>query len=113
MDGWKNSDYSVIVTVNNEPCVMIGLAIHDILSGSGIPWLLGTESSLKYKRHFIKQVPAVIDEMLTVCPNLFNYVHAKNKISIKWLKKIGFIFDEPLAQGFDNELFYKFHLQRI
>lgn len=109
---WKTSEYAVIVTVNNEPCVMIGLVIRDILSGIGVPWLLGTENALKYKRHFITQVPAVINEMLGVCPNLYNYVHVKNKISIGWLKRIGFTIDEPSPYGCDNELFHKFHLER-
>lgn len=113
MKSWKISDRSVIVTVNDEPCVMIGLVIHDILSGTGSPWLLGTETALKYKRHFLTQVPDAIDEMLTICPKLFNYVHAENKVSIKWLKWIGFTLDEPLPYGCDNALFHKFTLERV
>ena len=113
MKSWKVSDRSVIVTVNDEPCVMIGLVIHDILSGTGSPWLLGTENALKYKRHFLTQVPAIIDEMLTICPNLFNYVHVENKVSVKWLKRIGFTFDEPSSYGCDGALFHKFYLERV
>ena len=101
--GWNKSYRSVIVTVNDEPCVMLGLVIHDILTGTGVPWLLGTNNALKYKRHFITQVPDVIDEMLDICPILFNYVHVDNKISIRWLKHIGFIFDEPVPYGCDDE----------
>ena len=112
LSGWELSEKSVIVTVNDEPCVMIGLVIRDILSGAGVPWLLGTENALKYKRYFLTQVPDVINEMLTICPILFNYVHSKNKISIKWLDRIGFIIDEPMPYGVDNELFHKFHLER-
>lgn len=112
MNGWKVSDHSVIVTVNDTPCVMIGLVIRDILTGTGVPWLLGTDNALKYKRHFITQVPAIIDEMLTICPILFNYVHVKNKVSISWLKRIGFSFDEPVQYGYEKELFHKFHLER-
>ena len=112
MHAWETSESAVIVTVNNEPCVMIGLAIRDILSGIGVPWLLGTENALKYKRHFLIQVPAIINEMLGICPNLYNYVHIKNKISIGWLKRIGFTIDEPIPYGYDNELFHRFHLER-
>jgi len=112
LKGWMLSERSVVVTVNDEPCVMIGLVIRDILSGSGVPWLLGTENALKYKRHFIKQVPAVINEMLNISPKLFNYVHVENKISINWLKRIGFTFDEPAPYGYENEMFYRFHLER-
>lgn len=113
MDGWKLSNFSVVVMVNDEPCVMLGLVIRDILTGTGVPWLLGTESALKYKRQFFTQVPVVIDEMLNICPKLFNYVYIKNKISIKWLRHIGFTLDEPLPYGRDGELFHKFHLERV
>lgn len=113
MIGWEMSDLSVVVTVNDEPCVMLGLVVRDILSGAGIPWLLGTEGALKYKRQFLTQVPPIIDEMLNVCPMLYNYVHVENKVSIKWLKRIGFAIDEPLQYGCENELFHKFHLERM
>ena len=112
MKGWKSSHSSVVVTVNNEPCVMLGLVIRDILSGSGVPWLLGTEGALKYKRHFLTQVPAVIDEMLTICQRLCNYVLIENKISIIWLKHIGFTVDNPSSYGVAGELFHRFHLER-
>ena len=111
--GWNISDYSAIAMVDDEPCVMLGLVIRDILSGTGAPWLLGTENALKHRRHFITQVPAVIDEMLNICPVLFNYVHVKNRISIRWLKRIGFVIDEPLSYGVGSELFHKFHLERV
>lgn len=113
MEGWDNSHSSVIVTVNDEPCVMLGLVIHDILTGSGIPWLLGTNNALNYKRNFFTQVPDVIDEMLNTCPKLFNYVHVDNKVSISWLKRIGFTFDDPIPYGCNKELFHKFYLERL
>jgi hypothetical protein len=112
INGLKVSDRSVVVIVDDEPCAMIGLVIRDILSGVGVPWLLSTDGALKNKRNFLIQVPSVIDEMLTVCPKLFNYVHIKNKISINWLRRIGFTIDKPLPYGVDNELFHKFHLER-
>lgn len=113
MEGWKLSQYSVVVMVNSEPCVIMGLVNWDLLSGSGVPWLLGTERALKYSREFFRLSPPVIDEMLTVCPRLFNYVHAENKISIKWLKWIGFTIDEPMPHGINGELFHRFHLERL
>lgn len=111
--GWNMSHVSTVVTVDDEPCVMMGLVIRDILSGSGVPWLLGTGAALKHKREFIKQVPAVISRMLDICPYLFNYVHVDNKVSVKWLKRIGFILDDPLPYGRNNELFHKFHFERV
>ncbi len=113
MSSWDLSHSAVVVTVNDEPCVMMGLVIRDILAGSGVPWMLGTEGALKYKRNFLTQVPAVIDEMLSVCPRLFNYVHVENKTSVKWLKRIGFTLDDSKPYGVARESFHKFHLQRV
>lgn len=113
MDGWRVSDRSVVVTVGDEPCVMMGLVIRDILTGTGVPWLLGTEGAIKHKRHFIDLVPPVIDEMLSICPRLFNYVHADNKVSIRWLKHIGFTIEDAAEHGHAGEMFHKFHLERV
>lgn len=113
MQGWKISDRVTIVTVNNEPCVMFGLVICDILTGTGNLWMLGTNNSLNYKRQFLIRTPMVIDEMLKICPKLFNYVHVENKISIRWLKWLGFNLDEPIVYGVEKELFHKFHIERV
>ncbi len=112
MAGWKLSQYSVVVMVNDEPCVIMGLVSRDLLSGIGTPWLLGTEKALNHAREFFRLSPPVINDMLKVCPRLFNYVHADNKVSIKWLKWIGFIIDEPIPHGINGELFHRFHLER-
>lgn len=113
MDSWKLSDYSVIIVINNEPCVMIGLVVRDVLSGHGIPWMLGTDAALKYKKRFFTEVPAVIKDMLTVCTRLHNYVHCKNTASVAWLKRLGFTLCEPEPFGREQELFHKFYLERV
>lgn len=112
MGGWEVSQYSVVIMVNNTPCVIMGLVNRDILTGTGVPWLLGTENALKYSREYFKLSPPVIKEMLDICPRLFNYVHAENKMSIKWLRWLGFNIDEPKPHGVKGELFHRFHLER-
>lgn len=110
---WDMSDYSVVISIDNEPCVMIGLVIRDMLSGNGIPWMLGTDAALKHKKRFFTEVPNVIKEMLFLCSKLHNYVHCKNVESIKWLKWIGFKFCDPEPYGCEQELFHKFYLERV
>ncbi len=112
MLGWKRSTSSVVVCVDGKPCVMLGLVIHDILTGTGIPWLLGTETALKHKREFFKLSPPVVDEMLETCPRLFNYVHDQNKVSIKWLQWVGFTIDDPEPIGVAGEMFHRFHMEK-
>lgn len=110
--GLKRTGFTTIVTVNDEPCVMFGLVRLDLLSCEGTPWLLGTENALKYRREFLIQTPKVIAEMLTICPKLVNYVHSKNTVSIRWLRKLGFILEEPVPYGVAGELFHRFHLEK-
>lgn len=112
MAGWKQSDYSVIITINDEPCVMIGLVSRGLLSDKGIPWMLGTEGALKYKKKFFTLVPPIIKDMLILCKYLYNYVHTENKVSIKWLKWIGFTLCDPEPYGREKALFHKFYLER-
>ena len=112
MIGWKSSDISVIIKCNGEPMVMIGLVKQNMLTGNGIPWMLGTNASMKYKREFFNQTGPIIEEMLNVCPRLSNYVHGKNKASILWLKWLGFTIEEPIEHGPDSEIFHRFYLNR-
>lgn len=107
----KKSIRSVIVYADDVPLTALGVAPKGILSDVGIPWLLSAEQSLKHKREFLKLSPPVIDEMLDIYPKLINYVHNKNKLSIRWLKWLGFTIEnpEPIRTG---ELFHRFHIER-
>ena len=111
-EGWWLSDFSTVVMCDNEPLVMIGLVKRDMLTGSGVVWMLGANRALKYKKQFFTQTKPVIDEMLTICPRLCNMVHSKNTVSIKWLEWLGFTIDEPTPYGPEGELFHRFHLER-
>lgn len=112
MKGWGVSDLVTVAVHNGEPLVMIGLVKRDLLTGSGVVWMLGANRALKHKKEFFKQTKPIIDEMLTVCPRLCNMVHSKNTSSIMWLKWLGFTIDEPTPHGPDGELFHRFHLER-
>lgn len=112
MIGWGLSDFSTVaINDNGEPLVMIGLVKRDILSGSGVVWMLGVNRAMNHKKEFFRQTKPVIDEMLTICPRLCNMVHGKNKSSVQWLKWLGFTIDEPIPHGPDGELFHRFYLE--
>lgn len=112
MRGWGVSDLATVAVYEGEPLVMIGLVKRDVLTGSGVVWMLGANRALKHKKEFFKQTKPIIDEMLTVCPRLCNMVHNKNTSSIMWLKWLGFTIEEPIPHGPDGELFHRFHLER-
>lgn len=111
MKGWEASDFSTVAMCDGEPLVMIGLVRRDVLSGSGVVWMLGANRAMKYKKEFFRQTKPVIDEMLTICPRLCNMVHGKNTSSVQWLKWLGFTIDDPIPYGPDGELFHRFYLE--
>lgn len=105
----NNSDYTCVGSYGDDICGIFGVKVHDILTGRGSPWLLGTDNIVKHRREFIPWSRKVVDQMLQVCPYLFNYVHVDNRVSIKWLEGLGFDFDEPAPFGFAGEDFMRFH----
>ena len=107
------SNYSSVVWINGVPVAIFGLVIRDILTGSGVPWLLSAEQVLNHKREILVHSKAGVSQMLTICPRLFNYVHAENKISIRWLKWLGFSIGEPERYGMNGEIFHRFHQERV
>lgn len=111
MQSWELSDFSAVAMCNGEPLAMLGLVKRDVLTGSGVVWMLGANRSMNYKREFFRQSRPIINEMLTICPRLCNMVHEKNTSSIRWLKWLGFAIDEPVPHGPDGELFHPFFLE--
>lgn len=107
------SKFSTMVWVDNTPCAVFGLVVRDMLSGAGVPWMLGADSVLDHKRDILKHSRIGVDQMLDVCPNLYNYVHTENTVSIRWLRWLGFEIDETKPHGIGGELFHRFHYERV
>lgn len=82
----------------------------NVLTGLGIPWLLGTDDAVRNKRVFINHSKQALEEMKSICPNLFNFVHEDNTVNIRWLKWLGFKFDEPEPIGKNGAMFRRFYI---
>ena len=81
------------------------------VSGDRI-WMLGTEELTATKSHRLqlcllgrKWVPYCLEK---VGKPIGNHVFSENKMSIKWLKFLGFTIEEPEAIGPFNALFCEF-----
>lgn len=108
----SRSHMSVIVYDDDTPLTALGLVLRGFLTGIGVPWLLSAEQALKHKREFLKLSPPIIEEMLDICPKLVNHVHIDNKMTIRWLRWMGFTIDDPAPLRTTDELFCKFHMER-
>lgn len=108
----QHSKACVVAKIGDMPLVIYGLHKRSVLSTTGVPWMLTTKQSKQYRREFMVYTRQVIDEMLTECELLVNYVHSENKTSIKWLQALGFTIDEPMPNNKTGELFHRFHKTR-
>ena len=111
-EGVKLSDFSTVAYVNGVPCCVFGLTKGDLLSGTGVPWMLSSEEVLKFKREILLHSRQVVGEMLVICPHLVNYVHADNIISVRWLKWLGFVIEKPAPYGPSGQLFHRFSMRK-
>jgi len=81
--------------------------------GVGTPWMLGTTAiGATHRRPLIELPHPYIAKMLEAFPRLVNYVHASNKESARWLRRLGFVLDEPAPFGPNGELFRRFWMTR-
>ncbi len=100
-------------TVDGAPACMFGVAPIDILGGVGAPWLLGTDLVPANTAPFLRRNKAYVARMLALFPCLFNYVDARNRQSIRWLKWLGFDFDAaPVPYGIEKLPFFRFTMRR-
>jgi len=109
--GAKNSELCAVARIGGIPCAIIGLVANDVLTGTGTPWMLGTDYLMKHQSALLRESPAIIKQMLNVCVVLYNYVHIDNKSSIRWLKWLGFNLKPAEKYGVGGELFYKFEMR--
>ncbi len=76
----------------------------------GIPWMVATDELPRHKKFFVKNASEHIDKMLRFYPDgLVNYIDARNKIHITYIKHFGFEVTGFVADyGHAKLPFYRF-----
>jgi hypothetical protein len=79
---------------------LYGCAPVSFLSDEASIWLLGRDSIKEHARAFLKVSKGEVEDVSLGFERLFNVVHAHNRLSIRWLKWLGFAFGEGIeVQG--------------
>lgn len=95
----------------DRPVCIFGVAAPSILSRVGTPWLLGTREMNEVGLAIVRRSRKYISEMKALYPKLENYVDARHKASIQWLKWCGFTIHEPQPYGPKAKMFHYFCLE--
>jgi len=100
-----------IGVADEEPCAIFGVAPLSLLSGSGSPWLLGTERVYAARGALMREGRHYLHRMLAVYPHLVNYVDARNERSIRWLARLGFAIAPAAPYGESGLPFHRFEMR--
>lgn len=105
------SDAPKTIMFNERPIAMFGVVNQNVMSGYGVPWLLGTEEIEKISFRFLRGSREHLAEMLSEYKRLENFVDVRNTVSIKWLRWLGFDMMEPAPYGPFGLPFHRFVME--
>lgn len=81
-----------------------------ILTPLAAPWLLGTDLVSRNAGILIKLSREYVALWREHFPLLVNFVDARNRASIRYLKRVGFTLDDPAPHGALGLPFHRFHM---
>lgn len=105
MQSWANSVVSFAVLKDEKPVGIFGLCERD---GAGMPWLLGTDELTENPFFLTLNTQRYVNAWLEQYGVLFNYIDARNKVSIRWLKALGFTVKTKVTFTDPKLPFYQF-----
>lgn len=94
-----------------EPIAMFGVNPDSLLSTSGVVWLLTTNKINQVKFRFLKLSRMFIQFFLRKYPHLYNFVDARHKLAVEWLKWCGAKLSDAQPFGIENKPFHYFVLE--
>lgn len=83
--------------------------VTDAGDGTAIPWLLGSSDLFSHRKALMTLPAQCIQRWASKYPLLTNFVHTENKVSIAWLKRLGFTIHPPI--WFGGGLFHQFTMK--
>ncbi|MBX3502793.1 MAG: hypothetical protein KF889_25390 [Alphaproteobacteria bacterium] len=89
-----------------------GVGPLSLLGGHGAPWLLGSDLVARHAFAVARRNRPTVRRWLTMFPLLSNWVDARNALSVRWLRWIGFTILPPVPYGVARLPFHPFELRR-
>lgn len=88
---------------------VIGIfGVVDAGNGLGVPWLLGSPEVPQIAKELNKGAKEWVEKIQSRFPVLANYVLEENSVSIRWLKRLGFVMVQRVPIGKHGEDFIEF-----
>jgi hypothetical protein len=107
---FRSSLYARSAFIGSHIAAMWGLT-GDILSETGMPWLVTAPIIEKLPIAFIREAKNELENMLFLKPKLENYVIADYRGAIRLLEVLGFHLDPPAPYGRRGVPFRRFWIE--
>jgi len=111
-EGYNKSDHCLTIEYKGEPIAMFGVVPNPLSASHAAVWLLGTPKIKTIRATFVKASRFFMAMLLDYYPYLYNFVDARNKDSIEWLKWCRAEFKAPTNYGVANIPFVLFTIRR-
>lgn len=109
--GLRTASEAWTAKVDGKPAAMFGLRVTSALSGTGVPWMLGTDEVYRHPREMIRWGSLILGRWLDSTPSLSNYVSVGNAPAIRMLRRWGFEIGEEVTM-FAGTGFVTFRMER-
>lgn len=105
------SDHTYAGFVDGKLVALFGVTPLSRLTGYGVPWLMSTNHMTTNGIHVLRHSKRITQIWMQEFSVLRNYVDADNAAAIKWLKWLGFDFQQSIPYGRRGEAFYPFEMR--
>lgn len=96
---------------DGEIVALFGFVPANALSDTAYPWLVGTPGLARVPGMLNRLSRSYCSAVLGEYPLLFNYVDARNRTSVAWLKRLGFEIGAPEPFGVEGLPFHRFEMR--
>ncbi len=106
-----SSRFAYVGCADGVPFYLFGMRDGTAFSNVGSVWGLGTDELPRHAKSFWPASRNFIAFCRGHVDRLENYVDVRNLMSIAWLRRLGFQFDEPAPYGVDERDFMRFWMK--
>lgn len=107
--GIRRSDTCKTVRVNDEIMMMFGIGRHTLVSDQASIWMLATSLIEDHPTKFLRGCGEELTEISRGFKIVENWCDARNKVTLRWLRWLGFTIEEAEPYGIFGMPFHHFY----
>ena len=108
----KYSEQARTGRINGDIICMFGVSRQNLMGMHGSIWLLATDLLEKNAIRFLREAKREVMDLSENFIIIENYCDARNKITLHWLKWLGFTIERAQPHGVYNLPFHHFYKER-